>query len=531
MLKIIIVDDEPIYRKYLINSVEWEKYGFEVCCEAKNGIDALDKIREYKPDIGLIDINMPFMNGLELIERLREESLNISVILVTGYNEFEYARKAIKLGAVDYILKPFDNNELMIPLLKIKERIEKNKQEHSEHKEEVNLVRERLLNMLVGNEFAFGEEEMYSRLEKLGITVGSSLFRVVVVEIDNLYKKWSKSNEIALWRFAVSNILNEITNSNGKSIIFNGAEGRIVSLIQYDNESEWNSFAPDVYERVCRVVKEFFDFTITIGVGRPVRGFKEVRGSYIDAVSALQNKLVNSRSGVIDYSTIETNRMNIGFYSSSINEKITLGLRTGDKNIISGQIENIFDYIRENHLSIDYARTIFAGLVSLCLSYVVEIDKNIEDIFGDGFFPYEEISSRNTLDELQEWIFSMYEKVINYNDMNKPTKSKLLVKKIKDYIDENISNTELDLSMISSSFYMNSSYIRKIFKNEIGMTLSDYITNERMRMAKEMLNSSDDIAISQIAEITGYSDAGYFSKCFKKCVGMSPSQYANMKKV
>ena len=166
MLKIIIVDDEPIYRKYLINSVEWEKYGFEVCCEAKNGIDALDKIREYKPDIGLIDINMPFMNGLELIERLREESLNISVILVTGYNEFEYARKAIKLGAVDYILKPFDNNELMIPLLKIKERIEKNKQEHSEHKEEVNLVRERLLNMLVGNEFAFGEEEMYSRLWK-----------------------------------------------------------------------------------------------------------------------------------------------------------------------------------------------------------------------------------------------------------------------------------------------------------------------------------------------------------------------------
>ena len=225
--------------------------------------------------------------------------------------------------------------------------------------------------------------------------------------------------------------MNEITNSNGKSIIFNGAEGRIVSLIQYDNESEWNSFMPDEYERVCRVVKDFFNFTITIGVGRPVRSFKEVRGSYIDAVSALQNKLVNSKSGVIDYSTIETNRMNIGFYSSSINEKITLGLRTGDKNIISGQIDSIFDYIRQNHLSLDYARTIFAGLVSLCLSYVVEIDKNIEDIFGDGFFPYEEISSMNTLDELQEWIFSMYEKVINYNDTNKPTKSKLLVKKIK----------------------------------------------------------------------------------------------------
>ena len=101
MLKIIIVDDEPLYRKYLINSVEWEKYGFKVCCEAKNGIDALEKIREYKPDIGLVDINMPFMNGLELIEKIREESLDIAIILVTGDNEFEYARHAVKRGAVD----------------------------------------------------------------------------------------------------------------------------------------------------------------------------------------------------------------------------------------------------------------------------------------------------------------------------------------------------------------------------------------------------------------------------------------------
>ena len=531
MLKIIIVDDEPLYRKYLINSVEWEKYGFKVCCEAKNGIDALEKIREYKPDIGLVDINMPFMNGLELIEKIKEESLDIAIILVTGYNEFEYARQAVKLGAVDYILKPFDNEELMTPLLKVKEDIEKKQISRSEHKEEVGLMKDRLLNMLVSNEFTLSDEKMMNRLSKLGITVSSFLFRVVVVEIDNLYQKWNKSNEIVLWQFAVSNILNEITNSNGRNIIFNGTEGRIVSLIQYENEVEWKEFHPQDYERVCKVVKDFFDFTITMGVGRPVRSFKEVRNSYRDAVAALQNKLVVSNSRVIDYSRIETTGMNIGFYSSSINEKLSLGLKTGEKDMIRKELDNIFKYIRDNYLSIDYTRTIFVGLISLCLSYVSEMEKNIEDVFGNKFSPYSEINHIGTLEEIQQWLFSIYEKVIDYMDTNKRSKSRVLVKKVKDYIDDSLQDTELDLGKISGVFYMNSSYIRKIFKSEMGITISEYITKARMQKAKELLAGNADIAISQIAEVTGYSDACYFSKCFKKYTGMSPSKYANIKKI
>ncbi|CAM4011563.1 response regulator [Cohnella lubricantis] len=125
MLKIIVVDDEPLYRQYLIKSVEWEQYGFEICCEAKNGLDALEKIDGYKPDIALVDINMPFMSGLELIEHLNDKHPHIAIVLVTGHSEFDYARKALQLGVFDYILKPFNHDELMAPLLKIKDRIEK----------------------------------------------------------------------------------------------------------------------------------------------------------------------------------------------------------------------------------------------------------------------------------------------------------------------------------------------------------------------------------------------------------------------
>lgn len=527
MLKIMVVDDEPLYRKYLIQSVEWEKHGFEVCGEAKNGLDALEKIDTCRPDIALVDINMPFMNGLELIEKLKESHPDIAVILVTGYNEFEYAQKAIKLGVLDYILKPFNQEELMIPLLKIKEKAEKSRLEISAHKAETEMIKGRLLNLLISNEFVLSQDETCTQLQRLGITLSSLLFRVAVIEIEDLYRKWNESSEIVLWKFALANILDEITSLKGKNIIFNGPEGRIISLMQFDSEEDWKHFESKEYQRLCEVAKQYFDFSVTVGIGRPVQGFKAVRGSYIDAITALQSRLVFSNSRVIDYDQIETDGMKIGFYSNGINENLILGLKTGDGEAIKEELTRVFSYIWDRKLSVDYTRTVFAGLISLCLSYVVETGKNIEDVFGSQFSPYTEINQIGSLEKSYQWFVRLFEQVIQYMDKNKLTKSKVLVKKVREYIDENIQDCELDLGRISGNFYINSSYLRKVFKNELGITISDYITGARMQKAKELLTTDADIAVSRIAEITGYSDAGYFSKCFKKYTGLSPSEYAN----
>lgn len=131
MLKIMIADDEPLYRQYLIQSFDWEQYGFTVCCEAQNGLDALQKAREFQPAIAFVDINMPLMNGIELTRRLREEEPQTRVILLTGYSEFEYMRTAIQLEVSDYILKPFSEEELLQTLLRVRKDIEQNRQDEA----------------------------------------------------------------------------------------------------------------------------------------------------------------------------------------------------------------------------------------------------------------------------------------------------------------------------------------------------------------------------------------------------------------
>ena len=123
MIKLMLVDDEPIFREHLCATVDWLSYGFVICGEAENGNEALEKLEIYRPDIILVDINMPFMDGLCLSEILTEKHPDISIVIVTGHDEFEYAKKAVRLGVKDYILKPFDNEELIATLLKLKEEI------------------------------------------------------------------------------------------------------------------------------------------------------------------------------------------------------------------------------------------------------------------------------------------------------------------------------------------------------------------------------------------------------------------------
>ena len=149
MIKIMIVDDMPVYRDYLRNFIDWKAYGFEACCEARDGREALELYEQYQPDIVLADIMMPYMDGLELSERLLKDNPDVSIILITGNSEFEYARKAVKLGVCDYIVKPFEKEELIIALLKLQDNINRVLELKNQKDELLGERREQLLRQFI----------------------------------------------------------------------------------------------------------------------------------------------------------------------------------------------------------------------------------------------------------------------------------------------------------------------------------------------------------------------------------------------
>ncbi len=529
LLKVMIVDDESIFREYLQEKVDWGIIGLEVCIVAKNGVEALEQAIKTRPHIALVDINMPFMDGLTLSEKLRETMPEMRVVLITGYSEFEYARRAIKLGVEDYILKPFEDEELIRILMRLKGTILKERTEKAIAQNSFEITRERLLNTLISGDYANTEKELEEHLEYLGIKLNSHTFAVASIEIDDMYQRWEDSNEIALWKYAVSNILNEIAAKDGSSIIFNGSEGRIISILELESGNGRMEDNIQNFQRLCNYVNKYLNFTLTVGLGGVHKDFAGIRKSYLESLVALQNKLTSGNNRVIEYSALGSDYYNVGFFPSQVNEEILINLRLNDWEKTRLKIDEVFDYINKKRLSIEYTMIICTGLVSICLSYIIESGNEIKEIFGEGFLPFSQMKENSSLDSLHNWVLGLFSATLRYSGENKSSRPKKIVNSAREYIKNHFSQGELSLEQIAASLYINSGYLRAIFKRETGATITEYITDTRMTRAKELLESGN-IKLSGVSEMVGYSDASYFSKCFKKYYGISPRDYQNARK-
>lgn len=525
MYKVIIADDEAVFRKYLRGVIDWEAEGFKYCGEAKNGMEAWELVQREKPHVALIDINMPYMNGMDLAGKLKKFNPDMVVILVTGHSEFEYARKAIKIGIEDYILKPFDEEELLTALHHAKNSLQKSRIGQDQDREERQIWRESFLNLLISGEYRDDDEFILHQMNKFDFHGYPTVFQVVSVEIDDLLHEWKQLNDIRFKKYIVSNLLKDLIHLKGKQCIFNGPENRIISLLQFADDEDDKQFSTRGYNQLFELTRDRFGFMVSVGIGNPGHGISSIRKSYKESVIALQNRISTDQANVVHYLDTATRTSNVGFYPSEMNENLLISLRLHDEVEIRKHLEAIEGFIRGRQLSGDYIHMILAGLVSLCLTYVYEIGKTVEEMFPADFSPFQEITNQPTLEEAFQWITELYMTAIKYSESVKHSKSAKILAAARDYIQNHYQDSQLKVEEVSRSLFIQSRYLRKVFKQELGIGVSDYITDVRMRKAKELLLHGHNLRLSDISLMVGYSDPSHFSKSFKKYTGLPPSEY------
>ncbi|MFD2610880.1 response regulator [Paenibacillus gansuensis] len=526
MINMMIVDDESIFREYLKTTIDWGQYGFQITAEGKNGVHALEQAELHPPDIALLDINMPFMDGIELAEKLLERYPHVRIVLITGHSEFEYARKAIRLGVKDYILKPFTKEELLLTMLKIRQDIEIEQQEKTTAISQQAIMKERLLNRMISKDYNGTQEDTVRQLDELGIRAQSGLFQVACIEIDHLDQKWNEVSEKLLWKFAVTNVLGEIIQIRGSHLMFTDADGRIVSLLEFEDEAAVHEFDKDDYGMLCQLIKKHLKFTITIGLGSVHNGYNHIYSSYMEALVSLQNKFNMGNDRCIEYERYRDEFSGLGFYPAEMNERLLGHMRSGESAKVAEQLTEMFRYIREQRTSVDHTYMICMNVISLCLSFVTEAGYDVEDVYSEGFSPFSELKKLESIHETEKWMKHLYKQAVEYAGSHRMTKARKNALAAKEYIDGHYADPELSVERIAGHIYINSSYLRSIFKKEWQTTVSDYITHVRLQKAKELITAGRS-RLSDISEQVGYNDAGYFSKAFKKYVGMTPSEYEN----
>jgi len=528
-MNVLIADDEAIFRDYLRQVIDWEHYGFQICGEAKNGGEALELARRQRPDLALVDINMPNMDGLELTAKLKQLYPGMDVVVITGHNEFEYARTAIRLDVEDYILKPFSKDELILTLLKCRQKHREALEARQTESADRQLMTESVLFRLITGETSETDEQLIRRLEQLGVSLREDRsYSVACLEIDHMERRWNEPAERQLWKYAVTNILAEAMEEEGNPpTIFNGPEGRIVCLrsVNVAGRTEGDFPGLEGYEKLIYYIRKYLKLTVTIGVGSCFVGLQGIRGSYDEARQALQYKFTLGDDRVIAFGQQEITEREGAVFPADTNDSLHYAMRMGDGEALDAKLEELFGTIRVRRQSLDMTYVACMGWISICLSHVTESGHPIEDCFGEHFFPYAEIRRLETVDTVKSWMKSLFLRAMDYVSKHKHTRSSSIARQARSYIEEQFHDPELSVEGVAGHVFINASYLRAVFKKAFGMTVGEYIIHIRMTRAKELIGGN--MRLSDIAEKVGFTDPGYFSKSFRKFFGMSPSEYEN----
>lgn len=517
MLKILIVDDEYYFRQYLKTCIDWEDLECQIVGEASDGEEGLALLEECSPDLVLLDVNMPCIDGIEFSKIIFEEKREVGIVILSGHSEFQYAQKAMKYGVKSYLLKPLDEEELSFTVKEIGKKL----QEQKRYQKKLDELEQKQKSLIEGNTVSelihgrWGEEDF---LEK-----NANFFVLALEFAGGLWKQWTKE-ETDLWFYAVKNIAREIIPER-VSMYFGWDEyGRIICILESKESFE------QMEERIrlwavkwMNFICQHFPFQMSAGIGTMVKASK-IQESYQQAVFSLKNKFINEEEHVLDYGKVKTSVTSNTLINSENRSKILIYLRQGDNQKEEEELMKIFQNSRLRNISYDMLQCHCTELIFLCLEYLEEREMAVEKIFPDHSSPLQILDRIHTIEEAEKEILGFYRSVFEYMDNLRSTRTQTQMEDIKAYIGRHYQDAELKITDISNAFHLNYHHLCHSFKHQTGMTLNQYINWVRIEEAKKKIEKGV-CNLTLLAEQVGYSDLGYFGKSFKKQVGISPSRY------
>lgn len=542
MYKLLIAEDESEMRNLLVKYIRRAQSDLEVVGSAINGAEALELAREFRPDIVLTDISMPVMDGLEFLKAAFSEGILQKAVIVSGYDEFEYARKAIALGVSDYLLKPFDPQELSEVLDKVREELGRQKvlldnMQLLKEKVDVNatLLREQTLRDII----------LGKRTERPGaeiLNTEAAFYCVCLLKLP-LYQKEGKwkldcqENVEELVQILSDGCIHKDISVQGLSFEENGA-----ILLLSGNAQKKSQFFLKVkngMEHLQKSMEKYYDVHLICVVGGIYEAWSKLHLSY-EKTLVVWKGLTSTEQWLIfceeENTDAETEKDTQEFTDSSkriqkLKEQILLSVRMGREE----ESMRCLDELIQVYASLAPRKTDFVAISAEELVYAIfnEIEQN--DIRLDAKKTNEEIQSQIKQQLHHASLLEIKELLKNYFALcHKPflehkdrQQSEVIVEHIKSVIECNLEKEDLTLEWIAEQMHFSSTYIRQLFKQETGERVMEYVIRKRMEKAATLLLKTD-LKIQEIAAACGYSSQRYFASSFKKYYDSTPTKFKTM---
>lgn len=533
MLRVFLAEDETIIRETLRDTVPWVQCGYTFAGEAADGEMALPLIQKLRPDVLITDIRMPFMDGLALSKLVLQEFPQMKVIILSGYDDFEYAQKAIGLGVERYLLKPITKSTLMGVLEEVREKIQGERaqqnyltQFHQEAQDYEQYARRRLFERIVGGQLSV--PQIYEQAEKLDLDLRAQCYDIVLVSSmperdagaeaysepgarirDGLVAHFLKHPEYVLFRWNLASYaVLLLGDRDDMDRLLRRCVDKVRSLYEtYGPERKWY-----------------------VAVGTPTQRLSTLPGCFEEVSRLWAYRHILPEQHVFSTQTVSTltgtgsDHDLSGLDMAKVNPAVLTGV------LHSASTQEISSFVDEYILSLADALESMPFCQYLMLSARFTATQFAESL-GTGQKDFlaslnclNMVGQRVSTDDLKRYLSDILLRAIELRDNLAGSQYKSLLKQAVDYIDKNFRREDISLNRVAKEVNISPNYLSAVFSQEMGTTFVEYLTAKRMEKARELLRNSD-LRSGEIATAVGYKDSHYFSFLFKKTQGCTPRDY------
>ncbi len=500
MYRVMIIDDEAMIRWGIHDLLDWEEEGFGFCEDGKDGLDGLRKLLEYRPELALVDIKMPGMSGIELIQAAREEGYGGSFIILTGYAEFEFAQSAVRLGVKEYLLKPIDEEELKSCVRRIREELVRKEGEQVYHFTNETIAREELLRRIILQMDT--REELAEKIERYQIPFGESILSAAILTDRELTGGVENSG----FQEKVRTFLQDKELYNEKIVM----DGKVVLVSFGLDHKTW----AELLSRRNEWIRKRFGESLLIAVGHNVNQWYDLCYSYEFACFLLEQNFLLSHYDVLSIQTIEEQQKNVECPSA---EQFMILIEVGDLEGIRENVEKYEVYCRKRLMKeMDIKIQILYHLMTIRNG----IEKKYGTLAGQTMELMEKMNQSEKLDVLMEQYCQVLCDMCRQIGGDDPG---TVIKRMYYYMEKHYDE-DLKVESFARMFNYNSNYLGRIFRKEMGDSFNNILDTVRIVNAKRLLLETD-MKVYQISEQVGYGNVDYFYMKFRKYVGVSPKEY------
>ncbi len=521
----MLVDDEEDVAQAILKKLDWEAMGFEIPRYARNGLEALELSEELRPDIVMTDIKMPYMDGMELSRNLKQLYPNIRIIFFSGFDEFEYAKEAIRLEAEEYILKPIDSDELRAVFARVHEALDRDIDEklnvaklENYYMDSLPLLQEDFFASLVEGRIA--QNKIQKFMDDYRIDLKAPLYLTAIVHIS--MSSVPEGINPVLLSVSVRKLLEERLDPKWGCRFFSYL-GSTVMISQLSVEKDAKAFT-DECDRLCRLAESICKANVTIGIGEVVDSLSRIDDSYKGARDAVSYRVLYGHTKAINISEISPlEKETEGQESSDSLTDVFKKMKMADSDAVETAARQYIESNLEKQGSIQNHRFFVMELVSELYKFLRGNQLDVNEVFDANKDVYALVQQMEGK-ELSNWLSSVCLKIRELIDGKRSDNTRSFVTKAKEYVADHYADQDLSIDFICNYLGVSSAYFSTVFKKETGKTFVGYLTDYRMEKAEKMLVETDEKTYI-IAQQVGYSDPNYFSYVFKKQFGVSPSKY------